>query len=142
MVQKIETTRAGTVELIKKGSMEFESVQYGEHRSAVMEMLVANVVERGRVAEKFPEEIEFVDLGPVLTVGIWKYEGGELPFEFTYSEAKMVIEGKLVIKDEQGTTLTAEAGDIFLFHAPVKVTFMGESRGLIFYAAHRTPDTV
>ena len=155
-MQTVETTKAGTVELIKKGSIELTRVQYGEHRSEEGELLVADTVERGRVfrlpegieytdLERFfksPEEIEYVDLGPVVTVGIWRYEGGEFPFEFPYSEAKMVIEGKLVVKDGQGAILTAEAGDIFLFRAPVKVTFMGESKGLIFYATHRTPDTI
>ena len=142
MVQKAEATAVRGVELIRAGSLKLDPVQIGEHRSAVAEILVVGDVEQGRVKAKLPDEVELVDLGPVLTVGMWKYDRGDLPFEMICSEVKMVLEGKLVVKDENGVIHRAGPGDMMIFRAPVNVTFMAETKCLIFYAVHRTTDTI
>ncbi len=121
MAQDTQAVKAGTIELIKKGSLQLDRVDVGEHHSLAKELPVA-------------------DTGAPLTVAIWRLQGeGDLPFEYTYAEAKIVLEGKLVVKDEQGVIYRGEAGDIFIFHPPIKVTFLAESKGLVFYVAHSLP---
>lgn len=63
-------------------------------------------------------------------------------FEFTYTflEAKVVISGKIIIRDDQGVKYVAEAGDVLLFTPDTTVIFDKESDGQAIYTAHRAPE--
>ncbi|MEE9324471.1 MAG: hypothetical protein V3U90_02805 [Dehalococcoidia bacterium] len=120
MDQEMKTIKGGTLEFIKKDSLQLAKLDAGEHHSLYRDVPVTGTK------------------GP-LTVGFWKLQGeGDLPYDFAYSEAILVHEGKLVVRDEQGTIYRAEAGDIFIFHAPLKVTFMAESTSVLFTASNTT----
>lgn len=63
----------------------------------------------------------------------------DFEFEYTFLEIKVVISGKIVIRDEHGVKYVAEAGDLLVFTPTTKVIFDGESDGEAVYIAHRLP---
>ena len=116
-----EETKDGTFEIIKKGCLEFTSLDVGDHLSSYKDLLVAQT--------EAP-----------MSVGFWKPQGvGDLLFDFPCSEAMLVLEGKVVFKDQHGDIHRAETGDLLIFYAPLKVTFLAESSGLLFTAMHGQP---
>ncbi|AJY73485.1 hypothetical protein [Paenibacillus beijingensis] len=66
----------------------------------------------------------------------------DFEFEYTFLEVKVVVFGKIVIRDEQNVKYVAEAGDILVFTPTTKVIFDGESDGEAVYFAHRLPADV
>lgn len=66
----------------------------------------------------------------------------DFEFEYTFLEVKVVVSGKIVIRDDQGVKYVAEAGDILVFTPTTKVVFDGESDGEAVYFAHRLPADV
>ncbi|WP_339226164.1 cupin domain-containing protein [Oceanobacillus sp. FSL K6-2867] len=74
-------------------------------------------------------------------LGYFNMQPGE-EFEFLYEflEIKTVIEGKIVVRDEQGKKYVAEEGDVFIFTPTSKVIFDAESDGKAIYTAHRPPE--
>ncbi|WP_129730145.1 cupin domain-containing protein [Ectobacillus funiculus] len=63
-------------------------------------------------------------------------------FEFTYTflEMKVVLQGKIVVRDEQNKKYVAEAGDVLIFTPDTTVIFDKESDGEAIYSAHRLPE--
>lgn len=76
-----------------------------------------------------------------IQMGYFNMQPGE-EFEFTYEflEIKTVIEGKIVVRDDQGEKYVAEEGDVFVFTPTTTVIFDGESDGKAIYTAHRMPE--
>ncbi|PLR81273.1 hypothetical protein CVD25_05440 [Bacillus canaveralius] len=76
-----------------------------------------------------------------LQMGYFSMQPGE-EFEFTYTflEIKVIINGKIVVRDDQGKKYTAEKGDVFLFTPTTTVVFDGESDGDAIYTGHRAPE--
>ena len=63
-------------------------------------------------------------------------------FEFTYTflEMKVVLKGKIIVRDEQDKKYVAEAGDVLIFTPDTTVIFDKESDGEAIYSAHRLPE--
>ena len=63
-------------------------------------------------------------------------------FEFTYTflEVKVVINGKIIVRDDRGEKYVGEAGDVFIFTPETTVIFDGESDGDAIYTGHRLPE--
>ncbi|MCQ6281252.1 cupin domain-containing protein [Bacillus sp. EB600] len=76
-----------------------------------------------------------------LSLGYFSMQPGE-EFEFTYTflEVKTVLNGKIVIRDDQGKKYVAEAGDVLIFSPDTTVIFDGESDGDAIYTGHRLPE--
>ena len=64
----------------------------------------------------------------------------DFEFTYTYLEIKAVINGKIIIRDDQGKKYVAEAGDVLIFSPETTVIFDKESDGDAFYTAHRMPE--
>ncbi|SDJ21380.1 cupin domain-containing protein, partial [Alteribacillus bidgolensis] len=64
-------------------------------------------------------------------------------FEYTYTflEIKVVVNGTIVVRDDQGKKYVGEAGDVFIFTPETSVIFDGTSDGEAIYTAHRLPET-
>jgi uncharacterized cupin superfamily protein len=76
-----------------------------------------------------------------LQLGYFSMQSGEsLTFTYTYLEMKVVLNGKIVIIDDQGEKYVAEQGDVLIFTPDTTVVFDGESDGDAVYAAHRLPE--
>ncbi|MBP2078461.1 cupin domain-containing protein [Oceanobacillus polygoni] len=74
-------------------------------------------------------------------LGYFNMQPGE-EFEFVYEflEIKTVIEGKIVVRDDQGKKYVATEGDVFIFTPHTTVVFDAESDGKAIYSAHRAPE--
>ncbi|WP_311316163.1 cupin domain-containing protein [Domibacillus indicus] len=64
----------------------------------------------------------------------------EFEFTYTYLEIKVVIKGKIIVRDDQGTRYVAEAGDVLVFTPDTTVIFDKESDGEAIYTGHRLPE--
>lgn len=64
----------------------------------------------------------------------------DFEFTYTYLEVKVVIKGKIIIRDDQGKKYVAEAGDVLIFTPETTVIFDGESDGDAIYTGHRMPE--
>lgn len=64
----------------------------------------------------------------------------DFEFTYTYLEVKVVINGKIIIRDDQGKKYVAEAGDVLIFTPETTVIFDGESDGNAIYTGHRLPE--
>jgi len=64
----------------------------------------------------------------------------DFEFTYTYLEIKVVINGKIIIRDDQGKKYVAEAGDVLIFTPETTVIFDGESDGDAIYTGHRLPE--
>lgn len=67
--------------------------------------------------------------------------GEEFEFNYTFIDAKIVTEGKFIMRDRAGNRYVAEKGDVIIFSPDFPVTFDGESDGYGIYTAHRLPET-
>lgn len=65
-------------------------------------------------------------------------------FEFIYEflELKVVLSGKIIVRDDQGEKYIAEAGDVLIFSPTTTVIFDRESNGDAFYVGHRLPESL
>ena len=116
-----ESTKDGTFEIIRKGELELSSLVEGNHLSTYRDLLVS-------------------ETDAPMSVGFWQPQGvGELLFDFPYSEAMLVMEGEIVFEVPSGDIHTARVGDLLIFYAPIKVTFLAQSAGLVFTAMQGTP---
>lgn len=64
----------------------------------------------------------------------------DFPFLYEYLEVKVILKGKICVKDEQGVKYEATPGDIYIFTPQTEVTFLAESDGEAVYAGHREPE--
>ena len=64
-------------------------------------------------------------------------KGKSFEYNYTYDEAKMILEGEMTIAEEGGDTVEAKAGDIIYIDKGVKMTFSSNSYGLEFYCGQR-----
>ena len=64
----------------------------------------------------------------------------DFPFLYEYLEVKVILKGKICVKDEQGVKYEAKPGDIYIFTPQTEVTFLAESDGEAVYAGHREPE--
>ena len=64
----------------------------------------------------------------------------DFPFLYEYLEVKVILKGKICVKDEQGVKYEATPGDIYIFTPQSVVTFLAESDGEAIYAGHRQPE--
>ena len=79
--------------------------------------------------------------GP-LACGLFRMEKGEpLVYEYTYPEAKIIIDGQTTISDGK-TTVHARSGDVLFFPVGAKITFSAKRSGLGFYCGIRSADEV
>lgn len=76
-------------------------------------------------------------------MGYFNIGSGE-DFEIIYKslEIKTVINGKLVVRNEQGEKYVAEAGDVLIFTPVTTVTFDAESDGYAIYTVHQLPERI
>ncbi len=67
-------------------------------------------------------------------------ESEDFEFTYTFLEIKVVVNGKIIVRDDQGRKYVAEVGDVFIFSPETTVIFDGESNGDAIYTAHRLPE--
>lgn len=73
-----------------------------------------------------------------ITCGLFRMEKGKsLEYNYTYDEAKIILEGEMTISEEGGDTVEAKAGDIIYIGKGAKMTFSSNSYGLEFYCGQR-----
>ncbi|WP_306299002.1 cupin domain-containing protein [Bacillus sp. OV166] len=60
-------------------------------------------------------------------------------FTYTFLEMKVVLNGKIVIRDDQDQKYVAEKGDVLIFTPDTTAIFDGERDGDAIYTAHRLP---
>lgn len=86
-------------------------------------------------------DVPVTDKEKPLQLGYFSMQSGEnFTFTYTYLEMKVVLNGKIVIIDDQGEKYIAEKGDVLIFTPDTTVVFDGESDGDAVYAAHRLPE--
>ncbi|MFV2048318.1 cupin domain-containing protein [Metabacillus litoralis] len=86
-------------------------------------------------------DVPITDKNDGFQIGYFSMQPSEdFEFTYTYLEAKVVLSGKIVIRDDQGIKYVAEAGDVLLFTPDTTVIFDKESDGQAIYAAHRLPE--
>ncbi|WP_158738278.1 hypothetical protein [Alteribacillus sp. YIM 98480] len=77
-----------------------------------------------------------------LSMGYFSMQTSEdFKFTYTYLEIKVVINGKIIIRDDSDKKYVAEAGDVLIFTPDTTVIFDGESNGDAIYTGHRLPET-
>ena len=64
----------------------------------------------------------------------------DFPFLYEYLEVKVILKGKICVKDEEGVKYEATPGDIYIFTPQTEVTFLAESDGEAVYAGHRAQE--
>lgn len=64
----------------------------------------------------------------------------DFPFLYEYLEVKVILKGKICVKDEEGVKYEATPGDIYIFTPQSVVTFLAESDGEAVYVGHRAPE--
>ncbi|MCM3651701.1 cupin domain-containing protein [Metabacillus litoralis] len=76
-----------------------------------------------------------------LQLGYFSMQPSE-DFEFTYTflEVKVVLKGKIIVRDDRGVRHVAEAGDVLIFTPDTTVIFDKESDGEAIYTGHRLPE--
>lgn len=76
-----------------------------------------------------------------LSMGYFSMQPSEdFEFTYTYLEVKVIIKGKIVVRDLQGTKYVAEAGDVLVFTPETTVVFDKDSDGEAIYTGHRLPE--
>ncbi|MBT2730403.1 hypothetical protein J7E63_26575 [Bacillus sp. ISL-75] len=76
-----------------------------------------------------------------LSMGYFSMQPSEdFEFTYTYLEEKVIIHGKIVVRDDQGIKYVAEAGDVLIFTPETTVIFDKESDGEAIYTGHRLPE--
>ena len=60
-----------------------------------------------------------------------------LVYEYTYHEMKCIVEGEMIITDEEGNVAHAKVGDVFYFPAGSTITFESPSYGVGFFCGQR-----
>ncbi|MBM7652305.1 putative cupin superfamily protein [Neobacillus cucumis] len=76
-----------------------------------------------------------------LSMGYFSMQPSEdFEFTYTYLEVKVIINGKIVVRDDQGIKYVAEAGDVLIFTPETTVIFDKESDGEAIYTGHRLPE--
>ncbi|MDP4106623.1 MAG: cupin domain-containing protein [Bacillota bacterium] len=76
-----------------------------------------------------------------LSMGYFSMQPSEdFVFTYTYLEVKVILNGKIVVRDDQGTKYVAEAGDVLVFTPETTVIFDKESDGEAIYTGHRLPE--
>jgi uncharacterized cupin superfamily protein len=55
---------------------------------------------------------------------------------------KIILEGHFYIKDETGTEVKAEKGDVFHFAKGSRIIFRTDDYGLAFFVGQREKDTL
>ena len=60
-----------------------------------------------------------------------------LVYEYTYHEMKIIVEGEMLISDEEGNTAHATPGDVFYFPKGSVITFQSPSYGIGFFCGQR-----
>jgi len=78
-----------------------------------------------------------------ITCGLFRMEKGKsLQYNYTYDEAKIILEGEMTISEEGGDTVEAKAGDILYIGKGAKMTFSSNSYGLEFYCGQRAAEAL
>jgi ethanolamine utilization protein EutQ (cupin superfamily) len=76
-----------------------------------------------------------------LTMGYFSMQPSEdFEFTYTYLEVKVIINGKIVVRDGEGIKYVGEAGDVLIFTPETTVIFDKESDGDAIYTGHRLPE--
>ncbi len=120
--QPVLSTKPG-IQLIKAGTPEtievVPLVKLSDHKSQIIDLPISEAsrpLSLGRFAMQ--PSIDF-------------------PFLYEYLEVKVILKGKICVKDEQGVKYEATPGDIYIFTPKSVVTFLAESDGEAIYAGHR-----
>ncbi len=87
-------------------------------------------------------DVPVTDQQNAVQLGYYSMQPATDNFDFLYEflEIKVVIRGKIVVKDQEGNKYVGEAGDVFIFTPGTVVTFLAESDGDAFITAHRAPE--
>ncbi|PLR81272.1 hypothetical protein CVD25_05445 [Bacillus canaveralius] len=76
-----------------------------------------------------------------ISLGYFSMQPSEdFEFTYTYLEVKVVVNGKIIVRDDQGKRHVAEAGDVLIFTPDTTVIFDKESDGDAIYTGHRLPE--
>ena len=114
----IQLIKAGTPETIEVAPL----VELPDHKSQIIDLPISEAnrpLSLGRFAMQ--PSIDF-------------------PFLYEYLEVKVILKGKICVKDEQGVKYEANPGDIYIFTPQTEVTFLAESDGEAVYAGHRAQE--
>jgi uncharacterized cupin superfamily protein len=87
-------------------------------------------------------DVPVTDKQNSVQLGYYSMQPATENFDFMYEflEIKVVIRGKIVVKDQEGKKYVGEVGDVFIFNPGTLVTFLGESDGDAVLTAHRSPE--
>lgn len=79
------------------------------------------------------------DLEKTIVGGFFRMEKSDEPlvYEYTYHEMKIIVEGEMIISDQEGNTAHATVGDVFYFPKGTVVTFQSPSHGIGFFCGQR-----
>jgi ethanolamine utilization protein EutQ (cupin superfamily) len=78
-----------------------------------------------------------------ISSGFYRLEAGTpLDYTYSYDEMKIVLEGHFYIKDETGTEVKGEKGDVFHFAKGSRIIFRTDEYGLAFFVGQRVRDTL
>jgi uncharacterized cupin superfamily protein len=73
-----------------------------------------------------------------ITSGLFRMGAGEaLPYNYEFSEYKLLLEGEMTVTDDKGETYELKPGDMVFFPSGSRVKFSSRSSGLAFYVAQR-----
>jgi ethanolamine utilization protein EutQ (cupin superfamily) len=73
--------------------------------------------------------------------GFFRMEkGAPLEYTYTYDDIKIILEGEMTVSEENGKTIEAKPGDVFLYKKGAKITFASNSSGLGFYCGQRAAE--
>lgn len=87
-------------------------------------------------------DIPVTDQKAELTAGRFALQPSvDFPYTYTYREVKVVVSGKIIVRDSSGERYVGEPGDIFIFTPTTSVVFDKESEGTAVYVGHRLPDS-
>ncbi|MBM7570191.1 cupin domain-containing protein [Aquibacillus albus] len=86
-------------------------------------------------------DVPVTDKKDAYQMGYFSMQPGEgFEFTYTYLEIKVIVSGKIIVRDDQGIKYVSEPGDVFVFTPETTVYFDGESDGSAVYTGHRLPE--
>ncbi|KXJ51784.1 cupin domain-containing protein [Neptuniibacter pectenicola] len=79
------------------------------------------------------------DKDKTIVGGFFRMEKSDEPlvYEYTYHEMKIIVEGEMIITDQEGTTVHAKVGDVFYFPKGSVITFQSPNYGIGFFCGQR-----
>ena len=100
--------------------------------------ILRNLKELGVNADGVTGDIGQTESQGPMTCGFFRLDNpGSVPYNYSFEEYKIVMEGEMTVKDDKGNEFTAKKGDMFYFENGDNVTFETNISGATFYVAQR-----